>query len=61
MSDFDEDEVLKADSETEDEEEESETGHEKDGIPEQEDQVTYIYNVTDIITTSTVLKRINIR
>lgn len=43
MSDFDEDEVLKADSETEDEEEENETGHEKEGIPEQEDEVTYIY------------------
>ncbi|KAI7794051.1 leucine-rich repeat-containing protein 23 [Triplophysa rosa] len=34
MSDFDEDEVLKVDSETEDEEQESEVGHDKEGIPE---------------------------
>lgn len=42
MSDFDEDEVLKADSETEDEEQEQEqeVGHEKEVISEQEDQVT---------------------
>lgn len=43
MSDFDEDEVLKADSDTEYEEQESEVGHDEEGIPEQDDQVTYIY------------------
>lgn len=39
MSDFDEDEVLKADSGTEDEEQEQEVGHEKEVMPKEEDQV----------------------
>ncbi|KAA0707020.1 Leucine-rich repeat-containing protein 23 [Triplophysa tibetana] len=39
MSDFDEDEVVKADSETEYDEQESEVGHDEEGIPEQDYQI----------------------